>query len=197
MSDRKTSPKVDAFMERAKAWRPEFERLRTILLSCDLDEDLKWGQPCYSSGGKNVVLMHGFNDYCALLFFKGALIKDPDGILVQQTENVQAARQIRFTGVGEIDRMDNLAKAYVQQAIEVEKSGAKVEFKKTADFAVPEEFQRRLDSDDALKAAFEALTPGRQKAYLLHFSGARQSATREARVEKCAPLILAGKGLND
>lgn len=197
MADHATSPKVDAFMGRATAWREEFTKLRSILLDCGMAEDLKWGQPCYASSGGNIVLMHGFKEYCALLFFKGALLKDPDNILVQQTENVQAARQIRFTGVEEIARMDNLIKAYVQQAIEVEKSGGKVAFKKIAEFAMPEEFRDRLAADDALKAAFEALTPGRQRAYLLHFSGAKQSKTRQARIDKCAPKILDGLGLDD
>ena len=197
MTDRETSPKVDSFMERAGPWGAAFERLRTILLDCGLSEDLKWGQPCYSLESGNVVLMHGFKDYCALLFFKGALIDDPESILVQQTENVQAARQIRFTAADEVDRMDNVIKAYVHQAIAIEKSGAKVAFKTAEQFAVAEEFQTRLDEDTSLKAAFEALTPGRRKAYLLHFSGAKQSKTRQARIDKCLPRILAGKGLLD
>jgi len=195
--DVKTNPKIDAFLERAESWRKEFEALREIVLDCELDEDLKWGQPCYSLGKGNVVLIHGFKEYCALLFFKGALLKDPDGILVQQTENVQSARQIRFTSVAEIDRMQNVLKDYIHQAIEVEKSGVKAEFKKTAEFAMPEEFQSKLDELPDLKVAFEALTPGRQRAYLLHFSGAKQSKTREARIEKHISRILEGKGLDD
>lgn len=197
MSDRQTSSKVDAYLDRAKTWRTEFERLRAILLTSELTEDLKWGHPCYSLDGANILLMHGFKDYCALLFFKGALIDDPDNVLVQQTGNVQAARQIRFTATDEIDRMDNVIKTYVQKAIDVEKSGAKIQFKTADQFEVPKEFQVRLDGDAALKQAFEALTPGRRKAYLLHLSGAMQSKTREARVEKCIPKILAGKGLDD
>ncbi|MBW6423911.1 YdeI/OmpD-associated family protein [Rhizobium sp. XQZ8] len=192
-----TNPKIDAFLDRAESWREEFARLRKIVLDCGLDEELKWGQPCYSLGKANIVLIHGFKEYCALLFFKGALLKDPDGILVQQTENVQSARQIRFTGAAEIARMQNLLKDYIQRAIEVEKAGLKAEFKKTAEFAVPEEFQSKLDELADLKVAFEALTPGRQRAYLLHFSGAKQSKTREARIEKHMPRILEGKGLDD
>lgn len=197
MSTRETNPKVDAFLERQTSWRAEFKKLRGILLASDLTEDLKWGQPCYSLDGGNVVLMHGFKDYCALLFMKGALIDDPDKVLVQQTENVQSARQIRFTSPDEVERMDNVIKAYVEKAIEVERSGARVAFKTAEQFAVAEEFQSRLDDDPALKAAFEALTPGRRKAYLLHFAGAKQSKTRQARVETCIPQILAGKGLLD
>jgi uncharacterized protein YdeI (YjbR/CyaY-like superfamily) len=192
-----TNPKIDAFLERAETWREEFVALRKIVLDCGLDEELKWGQPCYSLGKANVVLIHGFKEYCALLFFKGALLKDPDGILVQQTENVQSARQIRFTGVAEIARMQNLLKDYIQQAIEVEKAGLKAEFKKTAEFEMPEEFKAKLDGMPDLKTAFEALTPGRQRAYLLYFSGAKQSKTREARVEKHIARILEGKGLDD
>jgi uncharacterized protein YdeI (YjbR/CyaY-like superfamily) len=197
MADTAKNPKVDAFLEREKTWRKEFEALRTILRDFDLTEDFKWGHPCYSLDKTNIVLMHGFKDYCALLLFKGALMKDPSGILVQQTENVQAARQIRFTGVDEIKRMANALKSYIQEAIEVEKAGLKVEFKKTTEFDMPEEFRTRLDADADLKTAFEALTPGRQRGYLLHFSGAKQSKTRQARVEKCIPQILEGKGLDD
>lgn len=191
------NPEVDSFMARADRWRDEFERLRAILLDCDLTEDLKWGQPCYSQGGKNVVLMHGFKDYCALLFMKGALMKDPAGILIRQTENVQAARQIRFTGLQQIAGMENMLKAYIHEAIDIEKSGAKPQMKKTAQFAVPEEFQVRLDNDGELKAAFEALTPGRQRGYLLHFSSAKQARTRETRVQAAIPRILDGKGIDD
>jgi uncharacterized protein YdeI (YjbR/CyaY-like superfamily) len=190
-----TNPKVDAYIEGEKTWRQEFEALRAIIRDVDLAEDFKWGHPCYALGKVNIVLMHGFKDYCALLFFKGALMPDPGGILVQQTENVQAARQIRFTGADEIRRMANVLKSYIQEAIEVEKAGLKVEFKK--EFEIPEEFRTRLDERPDLKAAFDALTPGRQRAYILHFSGAKQSKTREARIEKYLPHILAGKGIDD
>jgi uncharacterized protein YdeI (YjbR/CyaY-like superfamily) len=197
MTNSKTNPKVDAFLKRADKWREEFEKLRAIALDCDLTEELKWGQPCYQLDGKNIVLMHGFKEYCAYLFFKGALMKDPNGILVQQTENVQSARQIRFTHAGEIAQLRPVLKAYIQEAVEVEKSGVKVEMKKTGEFAMPDEFKARLDADSPLKKAFEALTPGRQRAYLLHFSQPKQARTRESRIEKCIPDILAGKGLND
>ncbi|TWB17230.1 uncharacterized protein YdeI (YjbR/CyaY-like superfamily) [Nitrospirillum amazonense] len=190
-------PKVDAYMEKAGKWAEEFARLRAIALDCPLEEDFKWGNPCYTSDGANIVLIHGFKDYCALLFFKGALMKDPNGILIQQTENVQAGRQIRFTNSGEIAQLAPTLKTYILEAITVEKDGLKVDFRPTREFAVPEEFQERLDGDPALKAAFAALTPGRQRGYLLHFSSAKQSKTRAARIEKCAPLILAGKGLDD
>jgi len=191
------NPKVDAFLNRAKQWREEFEKLRTILLDCGLTEELKWGQPCYTFEKKNIVLMHGFKEYCALLFFKGALLNDAEGILVRQTENVQSARQIRFTNVREIVKMKRTLKAYVHEAIEVEKAGLKVKFKKTTEFKTPEEFQKRLDKNSALKTAFHALTPGRQRAYLLHFSQPKQSKTRESRVEKWTKQILKGKGMDD
>ena len=197
MANGRTNPKVDALLDRTTEWRQEIEALRKIILDCGLTEDFKWGWPCYSVDKKNVVLIHGFKDYCALLLFKGALMKDPEGILVQQTENVQAARQIRFSGLDEIKRMDNILKAYIYQAAEVEKAGLKVDFKKTTEFPMPEEFQDRLDAMPELKKAFEALTPGRQRGYLLHFSSAKQSATRQARIEKCMPGILEGKGLQD
>jgi uncharacterized protein YdeI (YjbR/CyaY-like superfamily) len=196
MADGK-NPKVDDFLSREKRWRAEFERLRAIVLGRGLTEELKWGVPCYTLDGKNVVLMHGFKDYCALLFVKGALLKDGHGILVQQTENVQAGRQVRFTGAQEIEAMEAVLEAYIDAAIEVERAGMEVAFRKQTEFAVPEELQRQLDADPALKAAFGALTPGRQRAYMLYFSQPRQSKTREARVEKYAPQILAGKGLND
>ena len=192
-----TDPQVDAFLSRAKEWRAEFEQLRTILLDCELTEDFKWGKPCYTVEGSNIVLMHGFKDYCALLFFKGALLTDAADILIQQTKNVQSARQIRFTSVDEIVEMDHIIKAYVSNAIEVEKAGLEVEFKDTSEFECPEEFQQKLDENPALKAAFEALTPGRQRGYLLYFSGAKQSKTREVRVKKYTQHILDGKGLND
>jgi uncharacterized protein YdeI (YjbR/CyaY-like superfamily) len=191
------NPKVDFFFEQDGKWRAAFRKLRTIILDCGLDEDLKWGQACYSLDGRNVLLIHGFKDYCAMLFMKGALLKDPSGILVQQTENVQSARQIRFTSAEEVGRMDNMLKDYVQRAIEAEQAGLKVKMKPTAEFKMPEEFAARLAKKPALKKAFEALTPGRQRAYLLHFSSAKQSKTREARIDKCAPQILAGKGLMD
>jgi uncharacterized protein YdeI (YjbR/CyaY-like superfamily) len=191
------NPKVDWFFSKAGPWQKEFELLREIILGCDLVEELKWGQPCYTFEKKNIVLMHGFKDYCALLFFKGALLKDPKGILVQQTENVQSARQIRFTSVQEIVKMKAVLKKYIYEAIEVEEAGLKVPLKKTADFKVPDEFKKKLDKSAALKKAFYALTPGRQRGYLFYFSQAKQSKTREARVEKYLEQILAGKGLED
>jgi uncharacterized protein YdeI (YjbR/CyaY-like superfamily) len=191
------NPRVDFFFNATGQWQAEYAALRPIILSCGLVEELKWGKPCYTLDGGNVLLMHGFKEYCALLFHKGALLDDPNGILVQQTENVQAARQIRFTGVKEITRLKAVLKAYIRAAIEVEKAGLKVEFKKRSEFAVAEEFQARLDGSAALKEAFEALTPGRQKGYLLYFSTAKQAKTREARVEKCTPRILEGLGLDD
>ena len=193
----KTNPKVDFFFRKAEKWQAEFEKLRTIVLDCGLTEELKWGVPCYTFEGSNIVLIHGFKEYCALLFHKGALLKDPIGILIQQTENVQAARQIRFTTVEEIVEMEHILKAYIQEAIEVEKAGLKVDFKNTTEFNMPEEFQKKLDENPALKTAFEALTPGRQRAYLLYFSAPKQSKTREARIEKYVQHILDGKGLND
>jgi uncharacterized protein YdeI (YjbR/CyaY-like superfamily) len=191
------NPKVDAFLDRAEQWREEFEKLRTIALGCQLAEELKWGHPCYTHQESNVVLIHGFNDYCAYLFFKGALLKDPIGILVQQTENVQSARQIRFTDVQQIVELEDVLKDYIDEAVEVEKSGLEVDFKETSDFVVAEEFQTVLDEMPELKAAFDALTPGRQRAYLLHFSQPKQARTRASRVEKCVEQILNGKGLND
>lgn len=191
------NPKVDGFMRKAKTWREEFEKLRMILLDCELTEEVKWMHPCYTFENKNVVLIHGFKHYCALLFHKGALLQDPHGILVQQTENVQAARQIRFTHVQEIVEMEPILKAYIEQAIEVEKAGLEVSFKKNTEYVIPEEFQNKLEEMPALKEAFEALTPGRQRAYLLYFSEPKQSKTRTSRVEKYADQILAGKGLQD
>ena len=191
------NPKVDFFFDKAKEWQKETERLRTMVLDCGLTEELKWGCPCYTYQNSNIVLMHVFKEYCALLFFKGALLHDPKGILIQQTENVQAARQIRFTNVREIARMAPVVKAYIYEAIEVEKAGLQVKLKKTAEFGMPEEFQQQLDKKPALKTAFEALTPGRQRGYLLYFSAPKQSKTRAARVEKYAKQILKGKGLND
>jgi uncharacterized protein YdeI (YjbR/CyaY-like superfamily) len=193
----KRNPKVDSFFQDAKKWQKEMEKLRTIILGCQLSEDLKWGKPSYSFQKGNIVLIHGFKEYCALLFFKGALLKDPKGILVQQTENVQAARQVRFTSLGEIVGMEATLKAYVREAIEVEKAGLEVSYKKTSDFKIPDEFQSRLNESPALQKAFAALTPGRQRGYLLYFAAAKQSKTREARIEKCRSQILHGKGLND
>jgi uncharacterized protein YdeI (YjbR/CyaY-like superfamily) len=191
------NPKVDVCFSKARRWQKELKKLRTIVLDCGLAEELKWGQPCYTFENKNIVLIHGFKEYCALLFFKGALLKDPKGLLIQQTKNVQAARQIRFTRVRQIVAMAPILKAYIREAIEVEKAGLKVRLKETSEFDVPEEFQRKLDDIPALRNAFDALTPGRQRAYLFHFSAARQSKTRQSRVEKCLPQILKGKGLND
>jgi uncharacterized protein YdeI (YjbR/CyaY-like superfamily) len=178
------NPKVDFFLSKAKKWKEEFKKLRIIVLDCGLTEELKWGKPCYTFQNSNIVLIHGFKDYCALLFFKGVLLKDTKGILIQQTENVQAARQIRFTNLREIVKMEPIMKAYIKEAIEVEKTGLKVNFKRTSEFKIPEEFQNKLDEIPALKAAFGALTPGRQRAYLFYFSQPKQSQTREARVEK-------------
>jgi len=191
------NPGVDWYFNKAKTWREESEKLRTIILNCGLTEELRWGKPCYTFQKANIVLIHGFKEYCALLFFKGALLKDAKGILIQQTENVQAARQIRFTNVREIVKLEPILKAYIKEAIEVEKAGLKVDFKKTSEFAVPEEFKNKFDKTPALKRAFAALTPGRQRGYLLYFSAAKQSKTRESRVEKCMPQILKGKGLDD
>jgi uncharacterized protein YdeI (YjbR/CyaY-like superfamily) len=190
------NPKVDGFLRTAKTWRQEFDKLRMICLDCGLTEELKWGKPCYASEESNIALIHGFKDYCALLLFRGALLKDPMGILVQQTENVQAARQIRFTGVRQIVEMESVLKAYLKEAIAAEKAGLKVSYK-TSEFGIPEEFQRRLDESSALRTAFDKLTPGRQRGHLLYFSAAKQSKTRETRVEKCLQQILKGKGLNE
>ncbi|MEI6817471.1 MAG: YdeI/OmpD-associated family protein [Bacteroidota bacterium] len=191
------NPKVDFYFEKAKKWQEEMELLRTAVLDCGLTEELKWGCPCYTFQGGNVVLIHGFKEYCALLFFKGALLNDEHKILIQQTENVQAGRQIRFKNLREIMELEPAIKAYILEARELEKSGLKVVLKKTEDFSIPDEFQTKLDKNLSLKKAFEALTPGRQRAYLFHFSQAKQSKTREARIEKCIPQILDGKGLND
>lgn len=190
------NPKVDFYFNKAQKWREELEQLRMIVLDCGLNEELKWGVPCYTFQKSNIVLIHVFKEYCALLFFKGALLKDANGILVQQTENVQAARQIRFTNVLETVKAKQIIKAYIYEAIEVEKAGLKVEFKKSPD-SIPAEFKSKLFGNPSLKAAFEALTPGRQRAYILYFSQPKQSKTRESRVEKCMQQILNGKGLND
>jgi len=191
------NPKVDFYFSKAKKWQEELEKLRMIVLDCGLTEELKWGVPSYTYQKKNIVLIHVFKEYCALLFFKGALLTDTHGILIRQTENVQAARQIRFTDVREIDELETVVKATIYEAIEVEKSGLKVEMKKHTAFSIPEEFQRKLEELPALKTAFEALTPGRQRAYFLYFSQPKQSKTRESRIEKSIEQILNGKGLND
>jgi uncharacterized protein YdeI (YjbR/CyaY-like superfamily) len=191
------NPKVDFYFSKAKKWQKEIEKLRTIVLDCGLDEELKWGCPCYTFEKANIVLIHVFKEYCAFLFFKGALLQDTHSILIQQTRNVQAARQIRFTTVQEIVKMKLILKAYIYEAIEVEKAGLKVKLKKSTEFAIAEEFQKKLDKSSALKTAFKALTPGRQRAYLLYFSAPKQSKTRESRVEKSMQQILNGKGLTD
>jgi uncharacterized protein YdeI (YjbR/CyaY-like superfamily) len=191
------NPKVDGYLERNSRWQPELTELRRIVGQTTLTEDLKWGVPCYTEQNANVVLLHVFKEYCAILFVKGSLLGDPARVLITQTENVQAGRQLRFTNVDEILAKESLLKAYLAEAIDLEKSGAKVEFKPTKEFAVPEEFQAELEGDPDLKAAFEGLTPGRQRGYLLFFAGAKQSKTREARIEKCRPAIMEGKGLDD
>jgi uncharacterized protein YdeI (YjbR/CyaY-like superfamily) len=191
----KMNPRVDGFLRKTKKWRDEFEELRMVCLDCGLTEELKWGKPCYRYQESNIVLIHGFKDYCALLFFKGALLKDPSGILIQQTENVQAARQIRFTNVQDVVKMRPVLKAYIKEANE--KAGLEVSYKKTSEFTIPKEFENRLVESPALKKAFDALTPGRQRGYILYFSGAKQSKTRESRVAKCVQQILDGKGLNE
>ena len=197
MATSKMNPQVDWFFNKDTKWQQEYEKLREIALNTGLTEELKWGCPCYSFEGKNIVLIHGFKDYCAFLFFKGALLNDTDGILVQQTKNVQAARQIRFTGFREIAEMETILKRYIHEAIEVEKADLKVKLKKTKEFNMPEEFQIKLKKIPALKKAFYALTPGRQRGYLLYFSSAKQSKTREERIEKYMKQILKGKGLDD
>jgi len=191
------NPKVDFYFNKAKKWQKELEQLRMIILDCGLTEELKWGVPCYIFQKSNIVLIHVFKEYCAVLFFKGSLLNDTNGILVQQTKNVQAARQVRFTNVREIVKMKAILKTYIYEAVEVEKAGLKVKLKKTSAFKMPEEFQKKLATSPSLKTAFYALTPGRQRGYLLHFSAPKQSKTRESRVEKCIQQILNGKGLND
>ena len=191
------NPKVDFFFIKAKQWKAEFEKLREIALDYELDEELKWGVPCYTLEKRNVFLIHGFKEYCAILFHKGVLLKDLAGVLVSQTENTQATRQIRFTNIEEIEEMEHILKAYIHEAVEVEKASLKVPYKKTKEFNMPEEFQEKLDADPSLKAAFDGLTPGRQRAYLLYFSSAKQAKTRIARVEKYMPRIMKGKGLDD
>jgi len=197
MTKSRMNPKVDVYLSNAKKWRKELEKLRMIILDCQLTEELKWGKPCYTFQKNNIVIILPLKEYCALLFCKGALLNDANGILIKPGENTQAARQIRLTNVREIVEMETILKAYIYEAIEVEKAGLKVNFKKTAEFVIPEEFQNKLDEIPALKTAFDALTPGRQRAYILYFSAPKQSKTRESRVEKCMQQILNGKGLND
>jgi uncharacterized protein YdeI (YjbR/CyaY-like superfamily) len=197
MAQSRMNPQVDEYLRKAKKWQEESKKLRRIILDCGLTEESKWGKPCYTFGNSNVVIIQGFKEYCALLFCKGALLKDAYRILIQQTENVQAARQIRFTNVPEIAEMEPIVKAYIHEAIEVEKAGLEVNYKNTSEFAVPEELQTKLDAIPALKKAFEALTPGRRRAYLLYFAAPKQSKTRESRIEKYMPQILKGQGLND
>jgi uncharacterized protein YdeI (YjbR/CyaY-like superfamily) len=197
MTKNKLNPKVDFYFSKAKKWQKEIEHLRMIILKCGLTEELKWGVPCYTFQESNIVLIHVFKEYCAILFFKGALLNNANGFLIQQTKNVQAARQIRFTNVREIVKMEPILKAYIYEAIEVEKAGLKVILKKTAEYIIPEEFQNKIDKIPAFKNAFYALTPGRQRAYIFYFSAPKQSKTRESRVEKCMQQILKGKGLND
>lgn len=191
------NPKVDWYFVKNKKWQEEIETLRTIVLSCGLTEELKWGCPCYTLEESNIVLIHVFKDYCALLFFKGALLKDANGILIQQTANVQAARQIRFSSLEEVKKRKTIAKAYIKEAIGIEKAGLTVPLKKTKEFSVPDEFKSKLEETPGLKTAFTSLTPGRQRGYLLYFSQAKQAKTREARIEKCLPNIFDGKGLDD
>ena len=191
------NPKVDWFFEEDTKWKIEYEQLRRLVLDCGLTEELKWGCPCYTLEDNNIVLIHGFKDYCAYLFMKGALMKDPKGILIQQTKNVQSARQIRFKHADEIEDMESIVKSYIKEAIKIEKAGLKVEMKKTKEFEMPDEFRNVLTTTPAVKKAFAALTPGRQRGYLLYFSSAKQAKTRESRIEKYIPQILKGKGLED
>ncbi|MBS1494395.1 MAG: YdeI/OmpD-associated family protein [Bacteroidetes bacterium] len=193
----KANPKVDWYFNKVRKWQEELKELRTIVLDCGLTEELKWGHPCYTLGKSNIVLIHEFKEYCALLFMKGALMKDAKDILVQQTENVQGARQIRFTNLKEIVKLKSTIKSYIKEAVAIEKAGLKVEMKKTSEYKIPDEFKNELKENSELKSAFEALTPGRQRGYLLYFSSAKQSKTREARVKKYIPHIINGKGLDD
>lgn len=197
MTQHPSNPKVDAFMERSEQWKAEFVKLRSLALASGAVEDLKWGQPCYTIEGSNVFLIHGFKEYCAILFMKGALMQDDEGLLIQQTQKVQAARQLRFTSVDEIEAKSEQIASYLSDAIEVEKAGLKIEMKPVEQYAAPQELEERFESDPILKEAFEALTPGRQRAYLMHFTEPKQSKTREARIDKHAPRILEGKGLTD
>jgi len=197
MTTSATNPRVDWFFDKDSRWQKEYVKLRQIILSCGLTEELKWGCPCYTFENTNIVLIHGFKEYCALLFFKGALLADPNGILIRQTENVQSARQIRFTGVQQITKMERTLKGYVYEAIEVERAGLKVDLKEKNKLVLPQEFQKKLKENPRLKTAFNTLTPGRQRAYNLYFSAAKQSKTRELRIEKYVQQIMNGKGLND
>ncbi|MBC2327485.1 YdeI/OmpD-associated family protein [Listeria booriae] len=197
MAEQKTNPKVEEYVNKAKKWQAEYKQLRAYALDCDLSEDIKWKHPCFMYEDNNIVLAHGFKEYCALLFMKGVLLKDPNGILVQQTANVQSARQIRFKNLEEIIEMEDIIKAYIKEAIEVEKSGAQVAFKKEEEFPVPEELDQKFAEMPALKEAFEKLTPGRQRAYLLYFAAPKQSKTRVSRIDKYTDRILDGIGLND
>ena len=197
MTENRMNPKADFYFDKPSKWQKEYGQLRTIILDCQLTEELKWGCPCYTYQKSNIVLIHGFKEYCALLFFKGALLNDADGILIQQTKNVQSARQIRFTGVKEITKLASTIKAYIHEAVAVERAGLKVTLKKTSEYPMPEEFKNKLGKDPVLKAAFKALTPGRQRGYLFYFSQAKQSKTREARIEKSISNILKGKGFDD
>ena len=197
MNNSVINPKVDFYFNKVTKWQEEYEKLRMIVLDSQLTEELKWGVPCYTFQKKNVVLIHGFKDYCAFLFFKGALLHDAGGILIRQTDNVQSSRQVRFTNIREIEKLEPILKAYIYEAIEVEKAGLEVTFKKSPEFTIPEEFQNRLHETPPLKTAFDALTPGRQRAYLLYFSAPKQSITRQSRIEKQIPQILNRKGLND
>lgn len=192
----KTNPKVDVFLNKTQKWQKEMEKLRATILECHLTEELKWGKPCYTLQERNIVIIQGFKNFCALLFPKGVLLKDPNGILEKLGENTQAARRIPFTTAKEIAGMEATLKAYIREAIEVERAGLKVKLKETKDYTVPEELQEKLDQMPALKTAFDTLTPGRQRAYILYFSTPKQSKTRTSRVEKCIPQILNGKGLN-
>ncbi|MGC5774110.1 YdeI/OmpD-associated family protein [Paenibacillus pabuli] len=197
MTDTNTNPKVDAYIGKIKTWKEESKKLRQIILDCELTEDFKWMHPCYTLNGKNIVLIHGFKEYCAILFIKGALLKDTHGLLVQQTDNVQAGRKIRFTNLQQILEQEDMLKSYIQEAIEVEQAGLQVEKKKTEDYAVPDELQQQFDANPAFQEAFAALTPGRQRAYLHYFSQPKQSKTKVSRIEKSMQPILEGKGLND
>ncbi|KAB7671278.1 YdeI/OmpD-associated family protein [Bacillus sp. B1-b2] len=197
MANNAVHPKVEAFLSKAKNWKEEYVKLRSIILECDLEEDFKWMHPCYTLNGKNVVLIHGFKEYCAILFIKGSLLKDPHGILIQQTDNVQAGRQIRFKNVQEIINIEAMLKEYIEEAIEVEKAGLVVEFKKDTENTIPEELQTKFEENPDFQVAFEALTPGRQRAYIFHFSQAKQAKTRISRIEKNMENIFAGKGFNE
>jgi uncharacterized protein YdeI (YjbR/CyaY-like superfamily) len=197
MTKSRMNPKVDAYFSNAKKWRKELQKLRRILLDCQLTEELKWGKPCYAFEKRNMIVILSLKEHCVLLFFKGALLKDPNGILIKAGENTEAGRQMRFTDIREIVEMETVLKAYIHEAIEVEKAGLKVNFKKITELKIPEEFQKKLDEIPALKTAFDALTPGRQRGYIFYFSAPKQCKTRESRVEKCMQQILDGKGLND